>query len=181
MQCQICKDVVLVDEELARDLSAKSCPQCHGRWIQSFQYWKWLDAHGDTLTEKPLACKADLFSEDSSAGKICPECGCFLRHSPVGHNVVFCLDRCNNCGGIWFDKNEWEILVSRNLHDKTHFIFSAAWQKRIREEEIEMTHEERIKIIVGEEDFTKLKEIAEWIAANEHKNTMLSYLQQNMK
>jgi Zn-finger nucleic acid-binding protein len=178
MLCPICKDFVLVDEELLENLSAKSCPQCKGRWVQSFQYWKWLDAHGDTLTEKPLECKADLQSADSPAGKLCPECACFLRHSPVGHNVDFSLDRCNNCGGIWFDKNEWEILVSRNLHDETHFIFSAAWQRRIREEETKLTREQRIEKIVGTEDYKKLTEIATWIAANEHKNTMLSYLQQ---
>lgn len=177
MQCPVCKDVVLVNEDLLENLSAKSCTQCGGRWVQSFQYWKWLDAHGDILTEKPLEYKADLQSDDSPAGKLCPECACFLRHSPVGHNVDFCLDRCNNCGGIWFDKNEWEILASRNLHDEVHFVFSAAWQKRIREEEAKLTHEQRIEKIVGIEDYKKLKEIAAWISTNEHKNTMLSYLQ----
>jgi Zn-finger nucleic acid-binding protein len=181
MQCPLCENVVLCDEKLVDNLAAKVCKQCQGRWVQSFQYWKWLDLHGDTLTEKPIECGADLEVNDSKAGKLCPECGRFLRHSKVGHGVDFCLDRCNNCGGIWFDKNEWEILVSRNLHDEVHFIFSAAWQKRIQEDEIKMTHEERIKKIVGEDDYAKLKSFAEWVNSSEHKNTMIGYLQHGAK
>ncbi|MCF7958733.1 MAG: zf-TFIIB domain-containing protein [Phycisphaerae bacterium] len=181
MQCPVCKDVVLSNETLAEDLLAKACRKCQGRWLPSFHYWKWLDSQGLVLTEKPLERVTNVATNDSGAGKLCPECGHFLRHNKVGHGIDFCLDRCNHCGGVWFDHNEWEILVSRNMHCQVHYIFSAAWQKRIQDEEREMTFEQRVEKIVGKNDYARLKEVARWIAENDHKETLLSYLQNASK
>lgn len=181
MKCPLCKTVVLHNEELVPNLQAKACGQCEGRWIQSYQYWKWLDKHGDILGEKPVEDTKSLPVKDSKAGKLCPECGHFLTHRKVGHNIDFCLDRCNNCGGIWFDKNEWEVLQSSNLHDEVHFIFSAAWQKQIQEEETKETYEKRIQKIIGKDDYSRLKETVKWVHSNPHKNTILSYTVENKK
>lgn len=46
------------------------------------------------------------------------------------------------------------------LHDEVNYIFSAAWQKRILEEETQLTQEKRIKKIVGEDDYARLVESA---------------------
>ena len=176
MLCPVCKTVALNNEILLPNLTAKSCNQCGGRWIQSFQYWKWLETLGSFSTEKPSTTTNNLPVEDSSAGKLCPECGHFLSHKKVGHGVDFHLDRCGNCGGIWFDKNEWEILQSKNLHDDVHFVFSTAWQKQIHEDEIEQTQEQRFEKILGPDDYQKTKEIAEWINSHPNKSTILSYI-----
>ncbi len=176
MLCPICKTVALNNEELLPNLTAKACGQCGGRWIQSFQYWKWLDTQKNKLAEKPNDTKADLPVEDSAAGKLCPECGHFLSHKKVGHGVDFHLDRCGNCGGIWFDKNEWEILQGKNLHDDIHFVFSSAWQKQIEQDEIEQTQEHRFEKILGAADYQKTKEIAGWIKSHPNKSTILGYI-----
>ena len=178
MKCPVCKKVTLINEDLLENLKAKTCPSCNGRWVQSFQYWKWLDQHGDTLPEKPSQSQ-QLPLDDSPAGKLCPECGHFLTRRKVGHDLNFHLDRCNCCGGIWFDKNEWETLQSRNLHDEVHFIFSAAWQNQIRQTESAQEYENRIESILGPQDHTRLKEISNWINTHKEKNTILAYIKQN--
>jgi Zn-finger nucleic acid-binding protein len=176
MKCPVCKKGVLESEDVIENLKTKVCRLCNGRWIQSFQYWKWLDRHGQTLQELPAAEAGELPPDDSPAGKLCPECGHFLTQRKVGHGADFHLDRCNCCGGIWFDKNEWETLHSRNLHDKVHFVFSAAWQKQVRDEESSETFEKRIKSILGQDDYEKLKQTAAWINSHPQKNTILSYM-----
>lgn len=178
MKCPLCKKVVLVNEELLENLRAKVCSRCGGRWVQSFQYWKWLERHGDILPEKPAGEGAELAVEDSAAGKLCPECGHFLMRRKVGHGVDFHLDRCNNCGGIWFDKNEWEVLVSRGLHDEVHYVFSAAWQRRIREDETAENFEKRIESTMGTSDYAKLTEITAWINSHPERNTIINYITQ---
>lgn len=176
MTCPVCKTVELQNEDLLENLIAKACKQCEGRWIPSFQYWRWLDKHGDTLPEKPKEEAEPLPVEDSGAGKLCPECGHFLTRRKVGHGIDFCLDRCNNCGGIWFDKNEWEVLLSRNLHDEVHYVFSSSWQKQVREDETAQLFEERIEKILGPEDYAKIKDITTWIHSHPHKSTIVSYI-----
>ena len=175
MLCPVCKTVALNNEDLLPNLNAKSCSQCGGKWIQSFQYWKWLETQDRKVVEKAIA-ETDLPVEDSGAGKLCPECGHFLSHKKVGHGVDFHLDRCGNCGGMWFDKNEWEILQSKNLHDDVHFVFSSAWQKKVQHDEVEQTYEQRFEQILGKEDYLKTKEIAEWIKSHPNKNTILGYI-----
>ena len=115
MNCPVCKKATLQNADITTNLKVKLCKQCGGCWIQSYQYWKWLDKHGDILPEKPVAETSPLPVNDSQAGKICPECGHFLTRRKVGRGISFHLDRCNNCGGIWFDKNEWEILHTRKV------------------------------------------------------------------
>ncbi|MDD5135579.1 MAG: zf-TFIIB domain-containing protein [Candidatus Omnitrophota bacterium] len=176
MICPVCKTVALQNEDLLQNLVAKSCKQCHGRWIPSYQYWQWLDKHGDILPEKPKEEAISLPVEDTGAGKLCPECGHFLTHRKVGHSMDFSLDRCSNCGGIWFDRNEWEVLLSRNLHDEVHFVFSSPWQKQVREEENTQIYESRIEKILGPEDYGKLKDMATWIKSHPNKSTIVSYI-----
>jgi Zn-finger nucleic acid-binding protein len=178
MKCPVCKDTLLQNQDLLQNLAAKTCHKCGGHWIQSFQYWKWLDKHAEAVPEKPREDARPLPVSDSKAGKTCPECGHFLTHKKVGRGVDFCLDRCNSCGGIWFDKNEWETLVSKNLHDQVHFVFSAAWQKQLFEQESRETYEARIREILGTADYDRLEGVVQWIHDHPHKDTILGCIEQ---
>ena len=113
---------------------------------------------------------------DTTEAKLCPECGRLLSRGKVGHGVDFHLDRCATCGGIWFDKNEWEILESRNLHDDVHFIFSSAWQRSVRQEEQRATYEKRMASILGEDDLAKVREFKSWMASHDKRGSILGYL-----
>jgi Zn-finger nucleic acid-binding protein len=176
MNCPVCDKGTLHSLESKEPPQRLVCGKCGGQWIKSYQYWKWLKAYGENLPEKPPEEGLDLPVTDSKKAKLCPECGHFLTRNKVGHGIDFHIDRCQTCGGIWFDKNEWEILKSRNLHDDVHFIFSAAWQNRIRQEEQQELYEERVETLLGPQDYERVRAFKSWAAEHSKRNTIMAYL-----
>lgn len=176
MLCPVCKNYSLTSYEVESGLSSQQCSNCGGQWIASFQYWKWRDASGKSLTESPAADSGQCRAEDNTSAKLCPECGHFLRRFPVGHGIEFGLDRCGNCGGMWFDANEWEVLKGRNLHDDVHKIFSEVWQKQVRDEEHLAAMEAFYKEKFGEGGYQKAQEIKTWIETHPHNAELRAFL-----
>jgi Zn-finger nucleic acid-binding protein len=169
---------VLRSSSLEENLQTQECQDCGGHWVQAFQYWRWLDAHGPNLPEKPADEIGDLELCDSEETKVCPECTRLTMHCRVGHGVDFYLDRCSHCGGIWFDRNEWAALKARNLHDDTHYIFSNAWQDRLRREEQSAQREARVRDLLGDDAYDEVGRFKIWLATQEHRALILGYLRQ---
>jgi len=176
MDCPICKMRTLSQSEIESNLNALECSNCQGRWIQSYQYWKWRDGLGKDVPDELPAQGPELEVEDSTGAKLCPECGHILIRHPVGHGISFWLDRCGNCGGVWFDHNEWETLKGRNLHDDIHLIFSAIWQKQVRKEDHEKAMKDFYENKFGPADFAKVKEIKTWIDNHPLKSELQAFL-----
>ena len=176
MNCPVCSKVALEAGQCSEIPQKLHCPQCGGQWVQAFQYWKWLHALGTNLPEKPAQPDEKQPTTDSTKAKLCPECGHFLTRNKVGHGIEFHIDRCTTCGGIWFDKNEWDILKSRNLHDDIHFIFSEAWQHNVAQQENKETHEKRIQMILGDNDYAKVHEFKQWADTHAMRSTIMAFL-----
>ena len=176
MKCPVCTTVTLQASADAQPPQRLVCGECGGQWVRASQYWKWLDAHGQNLPETPPESAADLPVVDTTQAKLCPECGHLLTRRKVGHGIDFHVDRCATCGGFWFDRNEWEVLVSRDLHDDVHFIFSAAWQHQLAEEEQRATYEKRIEAILGADDFAKVRAFRQWAHEHEQRGTVMAFL-----
>ena len=176
MKCPVCDTHSLSNLELEEMLQGYKCSKCEGCWIKGFQYWKWLKAHGDTLPEKPAEFTLDLDVSDSKQVKICIECGHLMIRNKVGHGIPFYLDRCSACGGIWFDKNEWEVLKSRNLHDEIHLIFTSAWQSDNREKEQQVNYEKALAEILGEKDHDDLRKFKSWISKHPRRDLIIAYI-----
>ncbi len=175
MQCPVCKTGILKKIQLEEELTAMSCESCVGIWLSSTSYFEWLKKHGPTFPEKPFAA-TDYEVKDTVEAKICPECHKILGKYKVGHGISFYLDHCSGCNGVWLDKNEWEVLKSRNLHDEIHRIFTTSWQYQVRREEIarkwRMCYEQKF----GELDYARIREVREWIHAHAQCGLLLSYL-----
>jgi len=103
MNCPICGTVILEPANLDQNLPAHACAECGGAWLSSNEYWRWLEAHGPTLPEKPYE-GPDITPADNSRAKICPECGHLMLRYTVGHGTGIALDQCGGCNGIWFDR-----------------------------------------------------------------------------
>lgn len=176
MKCPICKNYALVVKALEQNLSSQQCPHCNGRWIGSFQYWKWRDASGKSINENTVSDSSDCSAKDSTGAKLCPECGHFLRRYPVGHGIAFGLDRCGNCGGMWFDQNEWEMLKKQNLHDDVHKIFSEIWQRQLRDEEHQAKMETFYKEKFGPDDYQKARDIKHWVDTHPNNTALRAFL-----
>ena len=176
MKCPVCGTADLAGREMESGLLASGCPDCGGNWINSFQYWKWREVHGPDLPERPPEAETSTPVDENGRGKLCPECGHILLPYKVGHDLPFSLDRCGNCGGMWFDGSEWEALRGRNLHDDVHFIFGRSWQAEVAKREREATHEEILRARFGGEDLEQLRRIKVWLESHPSKDAMLAFL-----
>ncbi len=175
MKCALCRTETLEPIKLENNLQAYRCTTCHGVWLTSADYWQWLEQHGPNLPETLVPTGVPVLGESDQA-KVCPSCGHILLSYHIGHEVSFTLDRCGNCNGIWFDAQEWEILRQRNLHDDLHMMFTAAWQRQVRQEE----HKRALQAIytdkLGAEDYAELRRIKSWLYAHPQRVAMLAYL-----
>jgi Zn-finger nucleic acid-binding protein len=176
MMCPVCLEVELGQVMLDLGLPAYRCGRCEGTWISSTEYWEWLEHHGETLPER-AAGDILLAVHDSQRAKICPDCGHILGRYKVWPDIEFHLDRCAHCNGVWFDKNEWDVLVARNLHDKVNTFFTKPWQIKLREEESRKRWEQIYLERFGPEDYGRLKEMKQWLDDHPQRPALLAYLQ----
>lgn len=176
MKCPHCKSSNMAVTELEQNLSAHECSDCLGVWIKAANYWRWLQRHGESLPELPAEMTAALDVEDSTNAKVCPDCGHFLTRKQVGHGISFQIDRCTTCGGIWLDKNEWDILKSRNLHDEIHFVFSEAWQKEVLSEQQAEYRAKHAMEILGSADYNKLVDVKNWLSDHPQKEFIMAHI-----
>ena len=156
---------------------AHPCSQCHGQWIAPKDYWAWLETRGPLAAEiAPATELLDLPVKQTETPKFCPDCGRFLGRHKVGHGVGFAVDRCGTCGGFWLDANEWEILKSRHMNDRLHFVASDAWQADVARQEREKGHEQIVLGKIGAEDLEKIKSIKVWIENHPRKAELYAVL-----
>ena len=91
------------------------------------------------------------------------------------------MPECPRCSGIWLDQNEWELLKTKGLHDDIHYIFTEAWQSRIKREE-ELQKKRNILLHkIGDTDFSKVDNFKNWLAEHDHKDMITAYLLQKEK
>ncbi len=83
---------------------------------------------------------------------------------------------CPKCGGIWLDKNEWEVLKSRNIHEEIHFIFSEPWQKAVLQDEQKKAYEAHAEKLLGNADYGRLSEFKKWVSRHPQKSFILAYV-----
>lgn len=176
MKCPVCILSELKTNVLEGALQTLHCGGCGGHFLQATTYWKWLEEHGENLPEIPAQDVEPLETNDVKRGKLCAECGGILVPYHVGRSTGFSVDRCGQCGGIWFDKNEWETLRLRNLHDDIHFIFSKHWQDAVAREERDKQREARLRQTFGDTDYEELLRIKAWLDAHPRSRELYSFL-----
>jgi Zn-finger nucleic acid-binding protein len=175
MNCPVCKSQKLVSINLEPNLTAMNCPQCSGNWIRGAEYWRWLEEHGPNLPER--SADTDGLSLFEPGRYIdCPECRFRMVKYLVGRGLNFTVDHCEGCKGIWLDRNEWDILKRRNLHDDLHSMLTDFWQAAAKREarikSLEQIHLGRF----GEADYAEIKRVRAWLDKNPNKQYLLAYL-----
>ncbi|MBX9691086.1 MAG: zf-TFIIB domain-containing protein [Cyanobacteria bacterium] len=176
VQCPVCKVDSLAYHQLEGGLSSNKCTQCDGIWICSVLYSDWLSQNPQTVSSDSHERDVCLESRESSGPRFCPECRYVLIKYRVGRGLVFSLDRCGHCGGIWFDKDEWDILKSRNLHDQVHLVFSQSWQANILWEERRRFIDEMWQSRLEKADLAEIQRIKEWLKAHPQSEELFAYL-----
>ena len=175
MNCPVCKSRTLTASALGTSLSALGCENCGGHWINSFQFWKWME-DGRPGSAPSAQTPAPVIMTEPKGAKICPECAHILVRYRVDRTLPFTLDRCGNCGGLWFDRNEWELLRQRELLPQLHLVFSAAWQARLRREEHASQREASFRQRLGETYYLEVQRLQAWLDRHPHRAEILASL-----
>ncbi|WP_010243538.1 TFIIB-type zinc ribbon-containing protein [Acetivibrio cellulolyticus] len=183
MKCPVCRTISLDEKTNESGLKVYSCSECKGIWVRFDDYVNWKSKEeNEHLFEAGVSNVAgneanDYMPEyDSKKANLCPDCGRILIKYRVSSDIIFNVDHCGCCNGVWLDKNEWAVLVENKLHKKMNDFFTAPWQNRLKEEMTKSRFAELYKKKFGEESYNKLKEIKEWMNESELKNEMLAYL-----
>lgn len=155
--------------------TARRCTMSGGLWIRPDAYWAWRARQPEGVLAEADG-KEPPATEDSPAGKRCPEDGAFLIPHLVGHGLDLRLDRCARCGGMWFDGGEWEALRGAGLLDRLHLVFTSAWQARVRQERKAAHDEEAAEATFGPELFERLREMRELLRHHPKRAEMHAYL-----
>jgi Zn-finger nucleic acid-binding protein len=175
LKCPVDKNVELLRTELERKLSSFSCYECEGQWIRGKEYWTWLEEHGPNLAER-LEEKETLSLAEPGVPVDCPECRFRMVKYLVGRGLDFTVDHCDGCKGIWLDRNEWEALKKRNLHDDLHAILTSFWQAGAKREQRKKRLQQIYVDRFGEEDYEEIKRIRHWLDTKTNRVELIAYL-----
>jgi Zn-finger nucleic acid-binding protein len=178
MKCPVCKTDTLGLITLVEELPANRCSNCNGVWIDSNAYLAWWKAVGENIPSSPAKIGMDP-AWDVGELKLCPNSGHILARYKIFPDTEFYLDRCGHCNGIWFDKNEWDALVERELHDNINEFFTHPWQNRLHMEEVRARMDRLYLEKFGADDYDQIRQVREWLKDHPKKGMLLAFLQEN--
>ncbi len=174
MKCPVCKQS-MKQQALTEGLDGFTCLNCEGNWVTGSKYYAWLEQRDAIEPVKDAAEGLNIESGEENTAKLCPSCSVILHKYRVGHDMDFSLDHCHGCGGIWFDRNEWIILKSRNLHDELTTIFTKAYQTKVRKEASRKTMKDMFATRFGK-DYEEIQRIRGWPHEHPESLALLGYL-----
>jgi len=175
MQCPVCTDGAMSPIELAPDFAGLTCGECSGVWIARGNYDAWRAKQPGDLPEVPAP--AQIAVGDTRKAKICPQCAHLMLPYRIGHGLSFSIDYCCACGGVWCDRDEWDALKAKQLHDNLHEIVSTHWQTDARRIDVQEAIEQSYKRQIGEA-YEKAAELRAWLRQQPQQSLLIAYLSQ---
>jgi len=176
MNCPACESTrSLTIAELAPGLSSYQCPNCLGNWVRLEQYTRWRE-RAPNPEATPLSSTATA-AEPPAKLRRCPDCSYTLARYRVASDATFVLDRCRKCHGVWFDRDEWQLVEARGLALRLADVFSDEWQRDIRQKEQAASIERMFEQRLGSEELARAREARDWINGHPKKSELLAYLE----
>lgn len=176
MNCPACQPTKsLTTHELSPGLNAHGCTSCGGEWVRLESYTRWRDTASSSSTE--ILTAEPVTTTDVPGLRRCPDCERILARFRIGHGATFVIERCRQCHGAWFDKNEWQSLVQSGIARRLPEVFSDEWQRSIRQEEQRAAAELMFEQRLGAREIARAREVRDWIANHSQRNTLLAYLE----
>lgn len=174
MHCPKCKDHHLEPTKLEDGLPVMGCAGCHGVFLSLLHYRDWVEhfPHDDMVVPE-----GQIETDSNNRMALhCPKCGKIMTKFSVTGHLSNRLDLCSSCDEAWLDSGEWRLLKSLALGDKLPKIFTAQWQRHVREEKMELSRFERLQKLVGDEDAEKADDIRQWLKDNKNKSAIVRFL-----
>lgn len=172
MKCTACNEGLLAPSFLEDMPRAHTCLSCGGLWILIENYVRWIESKPGIEAEEVDESEV----VDTKSALLCPMSGAIMQKIRISHKSERRIDYSPSVGGVWLDKGEWEILKQEGLAGSLNKILTAHWQKSIREDSARAMFTELYQSRFGEETYEKLKEVREWLNANDQKSDIRAYL-----
>jgi len=172
MNCPSCKEGVLHPTLVTSGLPALCCNQCDGYLVSMLSYRVWIESNPQLPNEPTELTELD----ETSNAIACPKCKKLMTKFRVSGVTENRLDSCGNCGELWIDKGEWELLLLLGVANKVSSILSQPWQSNLKQQEHEKAYEARHEKLLGGSDYSKLKEFRDWANAHKHKLEIKNYI-----
>jgi Zn-finger nucleic acid-binding protein len=110
MMCPNCK--LPLSSAKYRTITIHECSTCNGKWFEGKELPLAIEKRDDDLRWENFS----LFEEKSKkyaklqSKKLCPEDN-IPMYSLKYMDSSIVIDKCEHCGGIWLDKNEFDAIV----------------------------------------------------------------------
>lgn len=173
MNCPKCKTPSLRSVISYSKDSPLKCDNCGGFWVQIEQIPKVMVQENFIST---ITAPAEESKEIDAISGLCPKGHGLLSRVRIEIDEPFYLDRCVNCGGIWFDQGEWDKIATAHLLDDITNFWTKAWQKRQREASQQKAYTDWAKAEFGEDLFTRLNEVARLLKGSSSRAAALAYI-----
>lgn len=176
MKCTSCANGVLKPTFIDELFRAHTCSACEGNWILIQDYVAWKERNPGHRFADNLEVDQEKGVAESNQALLCPVSGQIMQKYRLSAATEHRLDYSSAVGGLWLDRGEWELLKTEGLAGSLNAVVTSQWQLRIREESAVETFSGLYQAKFGEAVYDKVRELREWLNAQEHKADLRAYL-----
>lgn len=176
MKCTSCSQGFLKPTFIDALFRAHSCSSCEGNWVLIQDYVAWKERNPEYQFTDNLQSVDESGAEDSKKAMLCPVSGAIMQKFRIAADSEHRLDYSAAVGGIWLDRGEWELLKEKGLAGSLNAVVTQQWQHRIREQNASESFAEIYRHKFGEDLYSKVKEVREWLQSQEQKADIRAYL-----
>ncbi len=98
--CPKCKKPSLANFNTSEGVLVDFCDECFGIWFDKDELANYIELSKDIPELKEMKAKAQ------KTDLVCPKCNGALEELPFSSQTDILVDRCDGCGGIFFDAGE---------------------------------------------------------------------------
>ena len=171
MKCPKCKTTELNKQGFDSPLY---CKQCGGMWLESEKLPEFMEASSELHNEE-----SGNSEQDERTG-LCPSGHGIMIRARIDAAEPFYLEKCARCGGIWFDRGEWQKIVSGNFARNLNELWCRSWQARQRRESGRQNFLESNKKLLGKGVYDEIMHLAQNLKDHPEKGRALALLQQEV-
>ncbi len=184
MFCPKCKDCHLEPRSAEFDgvgpSAVLACPGCDGIWLHDSNLNKMCVLHDEEkATDFPEAPPAAKAQSDSKTG-LCPECRRLMIRAKLEMDPPFYIEKCGPCDGYWFDKGELDRILNVDVCGNLSVVWTRAWQRRQRRKRGREHYLEQNRMLLGEEVFNAVIDLAKVLRDHPEQFRAVSLLQSEL-
>ncbi|WP_087018509.1 zf-TFIIB domain-containing protein [Thaumasiovibrio subtropicus] len=175
MKCPQCREGQLMPNFIDAQFRAHQCDSCRGDWILIEDFVTWRE-HNPDYEFAPMFNVEEDEIDDTTKAMMCPATGTFMRKFRITAQSGHRLDYSSAVGGIWLDNGEWELLKKEGVAGRLNAIVTNSWQQKLRETSAQESFSDIYHAKFGQDDYSKLRDIREWLATHPQKADLRAYL-----